>query len=52
MREEYLESIIRQKLAELEVPVNPSHWEELLERLHLAFDALIREKTRKPANPS
>ncbi|MFK7922351.1 MAG: outer membrane beta-barrel protein [Bacteroidia bacterium] len=44
MREEYLESIIRQKLAELEVPVSPSHWEELLERLHLAFDALIREK--------
>ncbi len=52
MREEYLESIIRQKLAELEVPVNPANWEELLQRLHLAFDALIREKLESLVLPA
>lgn len=52
MREDYLESIIRQKLAELEVPVNPANWEELLERLHLAFDALIREKLEQLVLPA
>jgi hypothetical protein len=44
MRDEYFASIIRQKLQGLEMAVDPSDWEDLLNRLQMAFDQLIKEK--------